>query len=65
MLLDKGTSVDAQSGYFGNVLQAAVAAVHEGVYEDLARQNIVAHPFQPQLRFLCCLTWASVIVIVF
>jgi hypothetical protein len=45
MLLDKGTSVDAQSEYFGNALQAAVAAVHEGVHEDLARQNIVAHPF--------------------
>jgi len=30
MLLDKGTSVNAQSGYFGNALQAAVVAIHEG-----------------------------------
>jgi hypothetical protein len=65
MLLDKGTSVDAQSGHFGNALQAAVVAVHEGVHEDLARQNIITHPFQLQLGLLCCRIWVSVIVVVF
>ncbi len=37
---------------------------YEGVCEDLARQNTVAHLFQLQLGFRHCRIWVSAIVVV-
>jgi len=45
-------------------MHACEAHAYEGFYEDLARQNTVAHLFQLQLGFRRCRIWISVIVVV-